>query len=441
MTRQFTYLLLLLSCLVSVRAQYANLSEMKYGYGGFAVRAGTPSEQNQVAFQLDEYQVWGNAFLWNGRGYELRVLVCTATKQHFDPTKNDKSAVFAKWRAVLFGTLGKASTLKEKPLVFSGFTGTEITADLPRPSLTRLFYLNNLIVQASVVVSDKSDLLGAQSILDSFRPLTKTERAAAIIDEFAPPTLAQERPRVLPTAETTELGLIGPVRRIRDSFVASEKFGPVSERHIEGETHFDREGFVLMEISFRSDFPDLITTWGWKNGKRTNLQSPVTYPPGDGPPFGRTTVVSGSFSIPGTTYVAKGAEFGNLIDVKRDASGRAVEKRRYASSGSLVYVEHYTYSGDRVEVRTTDDSGGFMGRVRNRLDDYNNVLETETLMDNGGRVSTTVFKYEFDERGNWIVKRAYKPTGAGRRAALKPVGAYYRSISYYADDLETRQLS
>jgi hypothetical protein len=82
-----------------------------------------------------------------------------------------------------------------------------------------------------------------------------------------------------------------------------------------------------------------------------------------------------------------------------------------------------------------------MGRVRNRLDDHNNVLETETLMDNGGRVSTTVFKYEFDERGNWIVKRALKPTGAGRRATLKPVGVYYRSISYYGDDLETRQLS
>ena len=53
------------------------------------------------------------------------------------------------------------------------------------------------------------------------------------------------------------------------------------------------------------------------------------------------------------------------------------------------------------------------------------------MLDGGGAVvSTIVFEYQFDKKGNWIVKKEFrKPTGSVR-VANKPIGVFYRDILY-----------
>lgn len=426
--RLFPSILLLLSLeAFSVIAQFSNLDEFRYGYGGFGIKAGYPSAAPALSFQLDEYQIWGYAFQFQQKDFGLRVSVCTPIKGRKYIENIEKRPIVAKWKAELIKKLGNDAPIQEKAFVFEGFTGYEIVATDTEKSITRLFFARSFLIEETIVVDKDSDLNLARQVLDSFRLLNKDERNLAMIAEFTPPPLSQEKPDRLPTADSVEQGILGPVRRIRDTFQPAGK----TPSEVVQEIHFDQDGFTSSEIVFNKGFPDIITTWGWAKGKRVNLQSAVNYPQMEGPVGGRTAVISGSYSMPGLTVPGGESEYGNLIETKRDDKGRITERRRYTSIGTLVYIERFTYEGDRCTIKTVDEGGGFIGQVRNRLDPNNNLLETETLADNGSPVSYSRYEYQFDNKGNWIVKKAFSRARSGRRNTSTLIGTYYRNISYY----------
>ncbi len=411
----------------STSAQFVGLDEFHEGYGGFSIRAGPPSKTQPMGFILGDYGISGTAFTWERGNYRIRITVFTAGKLSTKSMAPDNAAVIAKWKAALLKDIPAKAIVQEKPYIFSIFAGSQITTTGPYTSLTRLFAVNGTLVEETIIVQDARDIASAEGLLNSFRLLTKPERTLAMIEEFTPPPLAQQKPTTIPTSDQAEQGLLGNVRRIRDTFKRDLK----SEDQVIQEIHFDTDGFRFVDISFNAGFPDIITTWGWENGKRINLQSAVNYPPGYGPIGGRTAMVSGSISSPGVIMTGPGRRYGNLIETKWDENGRPFERRRFTSSNSLVYAERYIYNGDKVEIRTVDDSGGFIGRVRHRLDRHNNILETETLFENGSVIETSKFEYEFDDRGNWIVKKVFRKASAGSRTTSQAAGTYRRNISYY----------
>lgn len=228
------------------------------------------------------------------------------------------------------------------------------------------------------------------------------------------------------------------MRRIRDTTQ------PDSQGNVQviQEQHFDKKGFLTIEISFNNGFPDVIAGWGWLGDKRVNNQSAVNYPIGEGPGNSRSVVISGYVSSP--SFVANAnpifPPYGNRFDMTFDPSNRPLEKSRYASNGSLVLVEHYKYLGNFREIRTTDSANGFISSTRERLDSHNNILETQVLSADGSIVESTEFAYKFDEKGNWIEKRAFKKLTMGRRPVKKSDGVFYRNIQYY-ESKDQRQVT
>ena len=423
--------------LLSFLPAYAQLNgpvEFRYGYGGFAIRAGAPSNEQSLGFSLDEYTVWGTAFIWDKDYYKMRVSVCSAVKTQVSNMKVENAAVLSKWKTAYLKKMADGNLVQEKQYVFQGSSGTELIFD-SKNSITRLFSIKSLLIEETITVSDRNYLTDARKTLDSIRLLSGPERTLAMIEEFSPPALSQEKPTTSPISDAVEQGLQGAVRRVSDTFQSD----PKSEVRAYQETQFDLDGFTFVNILFNNGFPDVITSWGWEKGKRINLQSAVNFPPGDGPGGGRSVMVSGALTAPGYVTTAPGRRYGNLIESKWDERGRPLERKLYASSGQLVSIESYNYQGSRCEIKTVDDTGGFIGRVRYLLDLHNNILESETMLDNGTAISTVHFEYQFDNKGNWIVKKAFRKSTIGGRTVLKPIGIYYRNISYY-EDPDTRQI-
>jgi hypothetical protein len=206
--------------------------------------------------------------------------------------------------------------------------------------------------------------------------------------------------------------------------------------------HFDQDGYKTKEISFIEGYPDLITAWGWFDGKRVKSQSAVNYPGRDGPQASRAAIVSGAFPLyEDEDSRASKPKFGNRIESDLDATGRPLTRRRYSDNGSLVYVESFRYTDNAREIKPVDSAGGFIGSVREVFDKEHNVIEIHVLSDNGSVAYSTHFEYLFDKRRNWIEKRELQTRSLGKKPTKKIVGTIFRDILYYDETPVTNDVA
>ncbi|MEO7539472.1 MAG: hypothetical protein ABIV21_05565 [Pyrinomonadaceae bacterium] len=378
-----------------------------------------------ISFVLDNYQLWGESLVWKTDDHRLNISFLTVMNGSTLIAPRDRLAVLAKWRSAFFVEMSKAKAIVwESPYTFGDFKGFEFRTEAPGNAITRVFFIKNRLFVIGLSAEDLKTVEMLRPILDSFRLLTKDERIIAMIEEFDPPALPQDHPSGSELAETEELGLKGAVRRIRDTYrpVTDEKSQIVQEMH------FDQNGALLKEISFLEGFPDIITAWGWLDGKRVNIQSAVNYPDREGPQTGRTVIVSGYLPAYDT---GKAPRFGNRIESELDENRRPLIRRRYSNIGVLIYSDRFSYSGKVREIKTTDSSNGFLGAIRETLDGQNHVTEKQIVSDNGIVFESQQFEYVLDEQKNWVEKKIFNKMGRGKATKKRLIGTYYRNIVYY----------
>lgn len=420
-------------CMAAVAV--AQTGEFHHGTGGFAVRPpGVDFSQTQLFHVLGPYKLFGTAATWEGDD-EVRLnaafyTVVRGTSQIKPP---DKPVILKQWRSVS-AEVAKSEKLSlvESPFVFDAFDGVEMHGTGQMQSLTRVFFIKDRLFVLSVLGPGDLTKRSLTMFLDSFRLLTKDERAIAMVDEFAPPLLTQERRAAVDSPDAVDLDLRGHVRRIRDRYQAAS---PTANELKVQEVHFNEEGFRTKEISFNEGFPDVITTWGWIDGHRVNLQSAVNYPDREGPQASRTAIISGfqpgPFGASRYKDIASLARsFGNKIETELDQLRRPVVRRRYSNNGILVTVERFMYKERVREITTTDSQGGFIAHTREIFDNERNVAERQTLNDRGTAFLTEVFEYEFDQEQNWVVRRTFSKASAKVRRKL--IGTARREILYYS---------
>jgi len=413
---------------------HAQSDEFHYGFGGISIRTGgEPHHVRGAVSSIDSYTLTGYWFDWENGDHQIRLLVASIFGGRTWIAKPDVEVV-PKWKAEFVRQLTPKTTVKESAYTFQNSKGFELRTSGERHALTRIFSIRSHLIAASIYVDKPEDVDSYRRILDSIRTLTHVERTVAMIEESTPPSISQDRPKEFQIADTTELGLVGAVRMVRDIAPADGKV----ESRIVHEIHFDNDGFKTREILFNQNYPDVITAWGWHEGKRVNIQSAVNYPPGEGPLGGRTTIITGSISIPGFgTVFGIERKYGNRIETEFDSSNRPLVRRRFLNTGSLTLVEHFKYFGSEREIRTVDSSGGFMGAIREKLDAKNNVTETKTLSSDGKVFESTRFEYEFDSKGNWKIKKAFRK-GTGGRITSKPASVVQREIRYHEQQDQRR---
>lgn len=447
MTSYSKCLLVLLTLFLtfSANAQGTYGGEFHHGFGGFSVKLpDEPTSRQNLSFELDDYIVWGDLLTWKTKNIDFSISFCsviTRSRTNSMITEADKPIVIGKWRTVTLKQLSDAKlAAAESPYSFESSRGIELRVSGAANSIRRIFFLKSRIFVLTLSARTASDLITFGPILESFRRLNRIERTLAMLEESRPPTLVQERPKVLPLPDSIDLGLQGPVRRIRET---KQSNGQKDPDFIQ-EVHFDEKGFLLLEISFNDGFPDVITSWGWVSEQRVNLQSAINYPDFDGPRTPRSQIVSGLQFLPGQIYDPKYFDgpirnFGNRFVTKFDDKNRLLERFRYSNTGALAYVERYSYDGSVRTKKTTDDRGGFIGGRRERLDDHNNVVEVQILSDSGGIVESSEIEYKFDIRGNWIEKTVFRKMPVGKRIVRKPAGTFYRKIQYF-ESSDSRQV-
>lgn len=411
--------------------------EFHHGSGGFSITPipGVP-EQRQIVDELGNYRLWGESFAWKNSDFHLTISFFNVINGSTLAEPNEKPLILSKWKSrwklsIIENAGAEKTTFEEARYEFNGFKGLEIRSSGTHYTITRAYFIGSRLFVLSLAAQDPFVKTAFIPSLNSFRLLTKDERTRAMIEQFAPPALDQGRSATKPDSrDVSELGLRGMVSRIRESYKPNSKSENLKVREI----HFNEDGFKTREISFNEGYPDVITSWGWIDGKRVNLQSAVNYPDREGPHGSRTIVVSGyqpfSFSrLNGQDIAALARQFGNRIETELDQKNRPVTKRRYSNNGSLVYVEHFLYTDKRREIKITDSVGGFISRTRELLDAQLNVVEIQTVTSDGSIIDSTQFEYEFDANQNWVVKKAY--TNHGKRIGRKAMGISFRDIVYH----------
>ena len=156
------------------------------------------------------------------------------------------------------------------------------------------------------------------------------------------------------------------------------------------------------------------------------------------------------------TNIQNGDTTTNRIEYKYDGKGNILSKRVIQNSedGKNVYLTEYKYdqNGNQTELINKSDFYGEMkttyeydndNRVKKITQFDDGQIEQETFFDkfynqtlvkyyNNGLLERELkYEYEFDNRGNWIERKAFMKEYAGQNKNWKPVYIETRKIEYF----------
>jgi hypothetical protein len=351
----------------------------------------------------------------------------------------DKPALTLAQRAYLVkqlrdGIVGEAQKsglpTSDKAIVFKGNKGIEVVVIVPGGKLTaRMFATSRRFYHVSVTSADTRPE-SASSILNSFRFLNDAELKAVKIEEATPLSLPQEPPVKRLTTDAKNDDLKGRVK----STIESTVYLPENVRLSSGEKYYDMQGTLTKEVSFDDGYPFDVQVWGNIDGNRVTRSGDIDFDDDQIKPSGRKEIIQSLMESPGGTPGAEAPgdlRYSTRYEYKYDDLGRLAEISQFDNHGALTDRIKYAYTAGRREKRSYWDNGEENNHTVDTLDDAGNVTETVQLDEKGKVYGVSVFKYEFDAAGNWIVQRVFEKKTIRGRVTLKPVRVAYRTIAYY----------
>jgi TonB family protein len=114
--------------------------------------------------------------------------------------------------------------------------------------------------------------------------------------------------------------------------------------------------------------------------------------------------------------------------------GKTIEGPRVSETVAL-----YDPNGKRIDpAASPKERSASAGKVECRYDERGNIIESTLRSDNGSLISKEMFKYEFDELGNW--KSMIKSIAVYENGSIsyEPIEVAYRTITYYFDQSVAR---
>lgn len=414
----------------------AAAQEYRNGFTGVALDVGSePTARLNGSQPLRSTKMIGAVVIWNRPNLKMRLMVFSNFKTGGLSLRQISAAVMNEWIDAYVESISQASApCQRKPWSLNTFKGYQVECTGQQRTLARVFAVDDQLVMLDYRLVPGEDNKRATAIFDSFRLLTREERNIASIQQSMPPKLDQEPPEHLPMSDAAADGLIGPVRRVKDVTKPSEQHRPV----IETETSYDRTGFRASQIRYNGGYAELITTWGWLEGRRVDFQSAVHYAPGERiAMFDREDVVGGILYDPEHT-----SRYGTIYDLELDRIGRVIKRTRYSVEGSIVTIETVTFTGNVRRRRLSGADGTFGSDVEEKLDERGNVVDRKIFMASGQVFQHFAYTYVFDETGNWVkrTETVVSPSIKRRMNRSKYSEVTTREILYY-DDKPTKRLS
>jgi hypothetical protein len=334
-----------------------------------------------------------------------------------------KPGIIAAYAKVVRADMQKKKlTIGESPYTFSGSKGIEFRGTGDVRLVTRLIFVGVRLFEITVSDDESAGFDRQTKILDSFRLLTKAETIAALKWENDIPPVAQTHPAISLGNDIQTTGLKGNVCSVIEEVVTP----PSTTRDMAREAYYDSSGNVVRDITYSRGYPQEITQWGWIDGKRISSTKTIFYLPPESTPFstgfGPTTGMMGAQE--------RDKIYGLRHEYSYDDKGRLTGHKAFTNEPALKWTKKFTYSAAGREILTLDNTGGFLTRFFETFDKNGNIAEYK-ILDMGGRPygSTVRFVYEFDQGGNWIVRKAYTG-GPSRTKMIKPESTVFRTITY-----------
>lgn len=321
----------------------------------------------------------------------------------------------------------EGTAFKKVPYAKGKDVGFELQATDDSLRIDRTYFSGDRVIALSGIARAEEAKAKILDSMNSFRPLTKSERVITLIEESIPDGVPLEKPKQWFHSDLQIRRLRGRVRMARETKLNA---GAVEFLH---EARFDEDGFVTIEIGFNSGYPEVIAVWGWANGQRVDREVAVRYQFGDQP------FHSARFTVTGQTWFASQEEadeakidlrYGTRYERTFDEKDRILNEVRRANNGTLIAERKYIYKDRSVNIIAKAEDDAFFEHVRQTLDENGNVILEESLSETGSVLSTKRYSYKLDSQGNWIERKLFQ-RGFGRRAVEKLVETVDREITYY----------
>jgi hypothetical protein len=395
------------------------------GYFNFEIRLPSrPDDIGPARFKLLDYEVYGEIMEWDLGGKRSATIgIHQPIKLSLLPAESAKPGLIAAYAQVVrAGFQKKKLAISESPFTFSGSKGIEFRGSGDTRVVTRLFFVGVRFFAITVSDEGSAGFDRQTRILDSFRLLTKAETIAALKWENDIPAVSQAPPVIRPRNDIQTAGLKGNVCSVIDEVVTP----PSTAREMDRESYYDPLGNLVREITYSRGYPQEITRWGWIDGKRISSTRTIFYLPPEATPF--------STGFGPTTGMMAAQERDKIYGLRHEHSyddkGRVTEHKAFTNEDALKWTKKFTYSAAGREILTLDNTGGFLTRFFETFDKNGNIAEYKVL-DVGGRPfgSTVRFVYEFDQAGNWIVRKA-SPGGLPPVKKTTPGPTTFRTIIY-----------
>ena len=385
-----------------------------------------PTDAEPDHFTLRDFELYGEVIEWDlddNRNATIGIYAPSKLgRLLIGPGTLDVFTAYAE--VVRAGLRKKKLAISESPYTFSGSKGIEFRGTGDIRVVTRLFFVGVRIFAITISDYESAGFDQHTKILDSFRLLTKEETIAALKWENDIPPVSQSRPAISLGNDVQATGLKGNVCSVIDEVVTP----PAAAREMDRESYYDPSGNVVREITYSRGYPQEITQWGWIDGKRISSTRTIFYLPTEGTLFDRSSIGFGP-----TTGMMGAQErdkiYGMRHEYSYDDKGRLTEHKAFTNERALKWTKKFTYSAAGREILTLDNTDSFLTRFVEKFDKNGNIAEYKVL-DMGGRPygSAVRFVYEFDQGGNWIVRKSF-PAGLPR-AKTKPGPTTFRTITY-----------
>ncbi|MEQ1763007.1 MAG: hypothetical protein ABL984_07675 [Pyrinomonadaceae bacterium] len=434
MIRPQFWLLLIAFCLAFISAG-ASPQPTKSGFesseGSFWVAVeGKPTARARARFDLGTFSLDGESLSWKEEDGTFTSL------DHFyvfrerpNLTAAEKASIVDQYKKV---TIKQFADLKiptsEVPYTFAGSKGAEIRGVAARKLVTRIFFSGSRLVSFSYV-RESADFDEHVALLNTFRQLTKAEHSAALIKDLTPESFSASPRDTRWQNDLLSAGIRGNVRRIFTEYQESTE----SPRFPSSDERFGRSGDLEIEIEYFDEHPSHFRTLGWLEGKRVVRAESTMFRLGEPGPNEKQITMITDIGPPPTEEELKirDTRFDSRYERTYDSEGRIVTEKTIGNQGRIYSVKTFSWKPEQKVTVSGGGRGDFYNKTIEVIGADGHVSEERSCDETEKECDISLYKYENDPKGNWIVKRSFEKQTVRGKVSLKPSGTYFRKIEYF----------
>jgi hypothetical protein len=314
----------------------------------------------------------------------------------------------------------------EHPFSFAQTKGIEIRGIGAARFVVRTFFAKNRLYSISSV-RPTSGFDEQLSLLGTLRLLSRSERTNALIAENSPAAFDPSPKASVWESDLISEQLTGKVRRVLTEYQESARIARVPW----SDARYDADGNLTYQVAYINGFPESVSTMGWLDGSRVYRSNDISYPMGEGPNETIVTMIMEAPPPAGSESEAKADERYDLrYERTYDAEKRLQIEKVINNRGAVTTFKTFTYSPNRRDIVFRRGDGAFYNRTVEIRGADGKIIEERSCDEKEKNCTVTVYRYELDPKGNWIVRRDFEKKTVKGKPVLKPNGVLYRTIEY-----------